>query len=79
MKYSYMEDCIHLRACRRLQKVGESKGHRFARKCDEECTAYETDKPMTREQLQDLINRVATYVGGDGWYGELIPEDFQIR
>ena len=38
--FDYMEDCIHLKACRRLQKIGRSKGHTFGRNCTEDCTAY---------------------------------------
>ena len=37
---SYMQDCIHLKACRRLQKIGRGKGHSFSRDCDENCSAY---------------------------------------
>ena len=40
MAFYYMEDCIHLKACRRLQKIGKSKGHIFARSCNTECSAY---------------------------------------
>ena len=40
MAFEYMEDCIHLKACRRLQKIGRSKGHTFGRNCTEDCTAY---------------------------------------
>lgn len=38
--FDYMEDCIHLKACRRLQKIGRSKGHAFGRNCTADCSAY---------------------------------------
>ena len=40
MAFDYMEDCIHLKACRRVQKIGKSKGHTFGRNCNAECSAY---------------------------------------
>ena len=40
MAVYYMEDCIHLKACRRLQQIGKSKGHIFTRSCNTECSAY---------------------------------------
>ena len=40
MAFYYMDDCIHLKACRRLQKIGKSKGHIFTRSCNTECSAY---------------------------------------
>ena len=40
MAFDYMEDCIHLKACRRVQKIGKSKGHIFCRNCNAECSAY---------------------------------------
>ena len=40
MAFDYMADCIHLKACRRVQKIGRSKGHTFARNCNPECSAY---------------------------------------
>ncbi len=40
MAFECMDDCIHLKACRRLQKIGRSKGHTFGRNCTEDCSAY---------------------------------------
>ena len=40
MAFDYMEDCIHVKACRRLQKIGKSNGHTFGRICTAECSAY---------------------------------------
>lgn len=60
----YKEDCIHLKACRRLQKIGRTKGHVFGRGCTEECTAYETEEDFINncencysyEDVQTAIN-----------------------
>ena len=40
--FDYMEDCIHLKACRRLQKLfrGKFYGANVSRGCDKNCTAY---------------------------------------
>lgn len=35
----YMEDCIHLHACRRLCKMHKIK----SRGCNDDCTAYQTE------------------------------------
>lgn len=40
MAWQYMEDCIHLKACRRMSKLLTSKGVHVNRGCNEECTAY---------------------------------------
>lgn len=40
--FDCMEDCIHLKACRRIQKIGRSKHLVVPRYCDEDCTAYQT-------------------------------------
>lgn len=36
----FMEDCIHLHACRRVQEVGRRQGHSFSRYCNCDCAAY---------------------------------------
>ena len=45
----YQKDCVHLKACRRLQKISRSKGFKFSRHCDEKCSAY--------EDIETLISR----------------------
>ena len=47
-------DCVHLKACRRLQKIARNYyKQEIGRKCDEKCTAYQT--------LSNLIEKNATY------------------
>lgn len=41
MKCEFAEDCIHLKACRRMALIAKKKGFLFGRGCDKEtCTAY---------------------------------------
>ena len=53
--YNYMEDCIHLRACRRLQKIAEQyKGKRISRGCNNRCSAY-TPTPVFEDDNNTYI------------------------
>ena len=38
--FECMEDCIHLKACRRIQAIGRTHRLMVPRYCTEECTAY---------------------------------------
>ena len=40
MAFECMEDCIHLKACRRIQAIGKKHRLLVPRYCTEECTAY---------------------------------------
>lgn len=69
----YMDDCVHLKACRRLVKylnITVSRG------CDENCTAYESEAEThySRDQVQYAINR-ATEDAVNG-YTDNIVEDY---
>ena len=71
-RFSCMEDCIHLKACRRMQKIIKSRytGLQIARHCTEECSAYETfakgidywgcedEYKYTAKEVQYCIDRV---------------------
>ena len=49
-----MLDCIHLKACRRLQKIARNYyKQEIGRKCDDKCTAY--------ENIEGLIEHDAKY------------------
>lgn len=44
---SYMADCIHLHACRRIQQRYTNAGHqRVSRGCNKECLAYMRVEPI---------------------------------
>lgn len=54
---NYEEDCIHLRACRRVQKLGKLKGHSFARHCcKDECTAYQSGNEGSWIDVDEAIS-----------------------
>lgn len=40
--HTFMDDCIHLHACRRCTAKAEAQGKRFVRDCNEKCTAYKS-------------------------------------
>ncbi len=40
MGFSVMGDCIHLKACRRIQAIGRKHRLMVPRYCTEDCTAY---------------------------------------
>lgn len=40
MSFECMEDCIHLKACRRVQAIGRKHRLMVPRYCTEDCTAY---------------------------------------
>ena len=47
-----MEDCVHLKACRRLQKIfkGAFYGAHVARNCNEDCSAYQDYETVIEEE-----------------------------
>lgn len=51
----FMEDCVHLKACRRMQKIGKSYGHTFSRRCNELCTAYCSEN-VVLDTLQEIMD-----------------------
>lgn len=47
-KVNYMDDCIHLHACRRVQSIGEEECNvRVPRNCSEHCNCYVSDNTDT--------------------------------
>ena len=44
MAFECMEDCIHLKACRRVQAIGKKHRLLVPRYCTEDCTAYVSGK-----------------------------------
>lgn len=46
----YMDDCIHLKACRRLTKIAKrDTGRIITRGCNAQCTAYMTNDDYVEE------------------------------
>lgn len=62
-----MNDCIHLKACRRVQVIGRKHRLLVPRYCTEECTAYcsmEDVKHEVEEAVQWAFERGQD---GDDW------------
>lgn len=76
----FMEDCIHLCACRRMSKIF---GHIKGRNCSETCKAYQTIDEIkkeyglyTEDQVED-VKHGACEAGRLGYSGgDLLIEDF---
>lgn len=52
----YMTDCIHLKACRRLQKWNKKAGFTHGRGCNDYCTTYLSGElEYEGETLQEII------------------------
>lgn len=79
MAFEFMEDCIHLKACRRIQKIGKGNGHSFARKCTEDCSAYVSggNYYLSASEACDIAR--AQYDGRSDAYDVYIPHDFRRR
>lgn len=80
MAFEVMEDCIHLKACRRIQRIGMSHRLMVPRYCTEECTAYvsgETDGYLTAEEACRVARR--QYDGPYDSYDAYCPDDFQTK
>ena len=81
-----MDDCIHLKACRRLQKMVLKKhGEHIARHCDTDCTAYQTIVEIANEKgyyTDDQVYSVlrgACMDGKNGYYpGDLMISDYIV-
>lgn len=70
MNNEYSEDCIHLKACRRLSKIAKSQGKTFTRGCNDNCSAYVSGKNsgwLTQEE--------ATYIARLQYNGNSDPFD----
>ena len=39
-KTKFKSDCIHLKACRRMQSIAKHFGYKLPRYCTDDCTAY---------------------------------------
>ena len=60
-----MYDCIHLKACRRVQRIGKNRGLKVPRYCYEECSAYVSGKStkfIPEEDVDEMINEITDYI-----------------
>lgn len=81
--WDHMSDCIHLKACRRLQKIARSKGCSFGRGCNENCSAYiskDAGEYVTVQEAVDYaIDGVSGIRGGYNAYDVYARQDFKGR
>ena len=78
------EECIHIKACRRLCKIARGEGKNITRYCSRECSAYEVMDyflgewaPQYGYYTEDEVEKVkygACMDGKRGYY----PEDILI-
>jgi hypothetical protein len=64
-KWGCMYDCIHLKACRRVQRIGKILRLNVPRYCSEECSAYVrggTTKFVPLEDVESMIDKIMDYV-----------------
>lgn len=62
----YSDDCIHLKACRRLCRLAEAQtGEILTRGCNERCTAYQTEHAFINDSEQAFTSaEVRTCIRG---------------
>ena len=58
--FECMDDCIHLKACRRVQAIGRKHRLLVPRYCTEDCSAYESGsriiKVATLNEVRESVN-----------------------
>ena len=67
MSFDVMEDCIHLKACRRVQAIGRKHRLMVPRYCTEDCTAYlsgNTGSFLSQEEAAITARQQYDYYGG---------------
>lgn len=69
----YMQDCIHLMACRRYQKIIKSHGKTIPRHCSEKCSAY-----LSVARVIETATRITNNLIGDAYYG-YSKDDLQVE
>lgn len=62
--FECMEDCIHLKACRRIQAIGRKYRLSVPRYCTEECSAYVCANSESYITVDEAINYARQ--GADG-------------
>lgn len=80
MAFEYMEDCIHLKACRRIQAIGKKHRLIVPRYCTEDCTAYVSGKDncfLTADEACSVARW--QYDGKSDSHDVYCPWDFPTR
>lgn len=80
MAFECMEDCIHLKACRRVQRIGKSLRLNVPRYCTEDCSAYVSGTDncfLTASEACDVAR--LQYDGRSDSYDVYCAHDFPTR
>lgn len=80
MAFECMDDCIHLHACRRVQKIGKSLRLMVPRYCTEDCGTYLSKDTLTGcvlvEEAISYAQRGASSIeNGFSAYDVYVPQD----
>ena len=68
MSFDVMEDCVHLKACRRVQAIGKKHRLLVPRYCTEECSVYVSGKEI-KDEVETACCRAFDYAAdGNDWY-----------
>lgn len=54
--FDCMDDCIHLKACRRIQAIGRKNRLMVPRYCTTDCTAYVSGKGGNYISVSEAVN-----------------------
>lgn len=80
MAFECMEDCIHLKACRRVQAIGKKHRLLVPRYCTEDCSAYVSGTEheyLTASEACNIARR--RYDGNHDPYDIYASWDFSTR
>lgn len=75
---NYMNDCIHLKACRRMSKrIIKIIGLKISRGCNEECTAYQSGNVGLYCSVENAFHvAISGYDGPCDPFDVYTPSDF---
>lgn len=70
MAFECMEDCIHLKACRRIQAIGRKHRLMVPRYCTEDCTAYQSGDTVIHVATLDDVRKAVDWAVDEIKYGQ---------
>ena len=66
LAFECMEDCIHLKACRRVQAIGRKHRLIVPRYCTNDCTAYQSGETIIEvadlDGVQEAVNIAVDWI-----------------
>lgn len=80
MAFECMDDCIHLKACRRIQRIGKNLRLNVPRYCTAECSAYVSGNDNSFLSAEDACYTARIqYDGRSDPYDVYCSHDFQTK